>query len=209
MTRRLLNLLTALSLLLCVAALVSLSASYRVPHSLPLYRADREWRLVFNGGTVQLWHTRRLDLTSCSDDGTFTVEEVPLDYVGPIIPRTDRITWWSIDLDPWSWPPVASSRTMTGGGVQNPDGREFLYGVEAEVRAVPHWLVAAPLLLLPALRLMRRLGGSGRRSRRLSGGLCPDCGYDLRATSGRCPECGTVAPATPTGTPAKGGASRN
>ena len=32
-----------------------------------------------------------------------------------------------------------------------------------------------------------------RRSRRASRGLCPSCGYDLRATAGRCPECGNAS----------------
>jgi hypothetical protein len=38
------------------------------------------------------------------------------------------------------------------------------------------------------LRQARRIRTWDERRR---GGLCPNCGYDLRATPGRCPECGS------------------
>ena len=57
---------------------------------------------------------------------------------------------------------------------------------------VPFWslvlLAALPPAAWTAGQLRRR-----RASRRHRPGLCPRCGYDLRATPGRCPECGTPA----------------
>jgi hypothetical protein len=49
-----------------------------------------------------------------------------------------------------------------------------------------HWLLALLLLVMPAWWLKRFR--QARRARRQ--GLCPSCGYDLRATPHRCPECG-------------------
>jgi hypothetical protein len=49
--------------------------------------------------------------------------------------------------------------------------------------SIPISLAAALPVARTAARLMRR---------RPPTGLCPACGYDLRATPDRCPECGTV-----------------
>jgi hypothetical protein len=53
---------------------------------------------------------------------------------------------------------------------------------------VPLWSVVLVTVMLPAVRLVCYV-----RRRRLRPGLCPRCGYDLRATPGKCPECGTPA----------------
>ena len=51
-------------------------------------------------------------------------------------------------------------------------------------------LVAATTALCGYLLICR---GQRIRRERTSAGLCPVCGYDLRATPGRCPECGADA----------------
>ncbi len=54
---------------------------------------------------------------------------------------------------------------------------------------VPLWAVTMATAIMPALALRQWIR---RRRRRPGTGLCPVCGYDLRATPGRCPECGAV-----------------
>lgn len=52
---------------------------------------------------------------------------------------------------------------------------------------MPMWFLAAILAVPSCGVLVHRI----RQSRRPTG-LCPECGYDLRASPGRCPECGTL-----------------
>jgi hypothetical protein len=93
--------------------------------------------------------------------------------------------------------PWAGVRYDPGYRTRYPDGYRFRallwYGVGSDRDGsdwkwwadAPHWIVAVVLAVLPLSR--RRWLMSPRRRRP---GLCPACGYDLRATPDRCPECG-------------------
>ena len=67
---------------------------------------------------------------------------------------------------------------------------KYRSGDELDVSSVviPYWIPVLVALVLPLRWLLWRI-----RVRRLKPGLCPACGYDLRASPGRCPECGAAA----------------
>jgi hypothetical protein len=67
-------------------------------------------------------------------------------------------------------------------------GGAFLFGSRSF--GVPFWCAGLAFAVAPAARLGRRM----RARSRAAAGRCPACGYDLTANvSGVCPECGAAA----------------
>jgi hypothetical protein len=71
--------------------------------------------------------------------------------------------------------------------VDNPDGSLVR---SLRLVAVPYWAVFASFTAIPGVRTLAAV--RRRCKRRQAAGVCPTCGYDLRATPERCPECGTI-----------------
>ena len=182
MIRRLLNLVTALSLLLFLAVCALWARGYWVSDSFKRIQPYVDDEIELGGGGVT-WMR--------SEYGVHRNFYVPPEF-----------GVWRHSSDE---PHPSLSRTLRDGGT--PAGwlnfAGFLtgrhYGDPAELPSraigVPYWAVFLFVGIAPALIGIRRLRGRRRRDP----GLCPRCGYDLRATPGRCPECGTIAspPATP------------
>jgi hypothetical protein len=177
MTRRLLDLLRALSLLLCVAVVALWVRSYSVSDA-----------IMYGGGAGECG--------AQSLHGAIVVVTTSRSHT----PRTFR--WDSFDGTLGSvWGSHRSLPNRLGFGyvaqavALPPNSALALPAViQQRLLVVPLWFLVALFASLPLLRLYAAL--RRRRIGRL--GLCSSCGYDLRATPGRCPECGMGTEATPT-----------
>jgi len=170
--RRLLIFFTSLSLLLCMAVVVLWVRSYLVSDTMYLHSSFREYSLGTSRGRVVL------ALYHIGKDGQ---PDTPLQWMydghrPPMAPPEHDLTIWNrLGFL------VVTAQTQVG----------YMGGMRETLMTAPCWSVAAVLAVLPAWWFARR--GRWRRERRRRLGLCPECGYDLRATRDRCPECGTIA----------------
>ena len=190
MGRRLLDILTALSLLLCVAAVALWVRSYRVADGVPVLMRGDGWRL-------DSWHGR-LFVTRVRMGA---LERVYVRVAPPTVggarfddsrrpALTAKLRAVQSDADAemiatplLAFPPASPGNAFGFGRV----GATLGAGKGAWTTTVPYWSVCALLALPPMLRQYVRR----RDRRRAEAGLCPACGYDLRGTPGRCPECGS------------------
>jgi hypothetical protein len=166
--RRLFTLCSAVSLVLCVAVLAVWGASYRVQFGTSWTEPKR----LSNIGVTR---------------GTLFASEVlnPPGYAGtfgsPYGRRTAVVR-----------PPTPLTTTNLLTAEWRFAGFEYLdRSPPRSFRrvAVPCWALAMALAAAPALWYRRRRTKlAGERA-----GLCPACGYDLRATPDRCPECGAAS----------------
>ena len=194
MRRRLFPILCALSLLLCAAVCVLWVRSYwHRDYICGGYTGGRWVCAVSSEGAVQ-WLTETQVAGDRSparrliwDAGSATPDETQIHEMRGAAPWT-------------SWHEPANGARVLGWGYGNgswsPRG---LYRLNARPSyrrryiQTPIWPLAAVTLLAPVASV-RKWCRAGRRVRL---GLCPACGYDLRATPGRCPECGTAVQSPP------------
>jgi hypothetical protein len=161
--RILLNALTVLSLVLCVAILVLWARSY--------IRFD--WLQVTHGTAGEELIAYRGRIIYLHWDGIPSAPSISFDTG-----RTKPVG--TLDIE------SRSDRRLLGitvphGRVSGPDADWWPW-------ACPFWLLTLITVALPAGRfaLMRRRLSHGGAAR------CIYCGYDLRATPDRCPECGAI-----------------
>jgi hypothetical protein len=191
--RHLLSLSTVLSLLLCAAVVVLWVRGYSHADSLGTWNygmTSRRWEdQTFHGFVSTRGCVTWVSATSrhmISRD--LVVEEQarppsapPRGHIGRL-PAEAR---WVLEYAQHSSPVLGFEfGHIYGGDAYDID--------EWRWAQAPHAIFALVAAILPALNIFRACRRR-RRKGRLRSGLCPACGYDLRATSGRCPECGTAA----------------
>jgi hypothetical protein len=186
MKRRLLNLLTALSLLLCVAVALLWVRGHWVADCVRYTRLTAPAPAV--GGRLDEWNV-------LSGKGVVALVRESRRW-SPRPPTAKQIKPPEAGLTRFTISPAAFD--VARDGVWQRIGFNY-YDSSSPSRTVrgvrvPHWLLAALTAAAPALWAVRR---RRRREGPARSGVCPRCGYDLRATPGRCPECGTMPPAAP------------
>ena len=83
---------------------------------------------------------------------------------------------------------MAARRPTTQDDHEEPTSRAVVFAKPTRYVAVklPYWFLAAVSVSFRFRGWVHRV----RERNRHSVGLCPACGYDVRATPGQCPECG-------------------
>jgi hypothetical protein len=185
LSRILLNVLTTLSLLLGVATAVLWARSYWRTDSISI-RLPGEVERSGDHGQISLTFNvvssrGAIVLTRWEEENRVRPDEP---YPPPPTLRISAYQSprpWQVERG-WQSPRwegyagfVSGSEYYNGSGASS-DLRYF---------ALPYWCPVLMLTLFASPMLTR----FRRRNRP---GLCPTCGYDLRATPTRCPECGTI-----------------
>jgi hypothetical protein len=178
---RLLNLLTALSLLLCLAVVALWVQSLDPGQSVrAARRSGSSWNVVSQLGSLAI----RYHYPSDEDRPlTWSVREVP--HPPHALVRPTASSGWGIGRVRFERGTGRLFMNYPIDGISYDRGLVTFSSVECPYSAMAAALGATTTTLVVP-RMLWRL----RRARRSRAGLCPTCGFDLRASPGRCPECG-------------------
>jgi hypothetical protein len=184
LARHLFTILSALSLLLCVAVCVLWVQSYLIADNFTYARVwddgdswATRWRgAAFGRGGVYGFYGK-VGPSASADRLALYRHNHPA-----------GIGWRWHDMgtptDPRAWEPPRNWHERLGFFCDSSsDSMEQSWSI-----IFPLWMPAAALAVSPLAWCALKV----RYGRRRAAGLCPACGYDLRASPDRCPECGTV-----------------
>jgi hypothetical protein len=154
---------SAVSLLMCIAMLALWVRSYWVNDYVAFSGTDEDGAEL---SVASVWGSNRGALSVYRVGGAWTTTRVVW-RSPPAKVSVGPLTWWQ--RLGFGYRYYSYGGTITGG--------------------VPHAVPVALFVCLPVFWMSRRR----QKWRRVNRGLCPSCGYDLRASPERCPECGTPA----------------
>ena len=184
MKRRLFTILSALSLMLCIGAMLLWVSSYSTADAIGYGGRWTGAEVAFADGRLFFWRWT-------TDDPAMMprVLSPGLSYTptSPMFPRANRLPGGRITTSFYFAGTHANHHRLT----TPPFSNEIWYVY------VPCWQVVSATALLPLIWLVVWHPPKRRQAFRAANGLCMTCGYDLRASSDRCPECGTPIAPTP------------
>jgi len=182
MKRRLLKVLTPLLLLLCLAVAALWVRSYFGLHAVSV-AGDGDWQLMSFRG--QFWFDHRPDralIRQLTDEYDVLAGRCEALWRERHRRGPGAATWYGLlrEIHPVEQRMAVISRNLKA--LQGQPRRR----TPPLLHAYPFVVLAAAAATWPLARRVARR----RAVRRLRAGICPSCGYDLRATPHRCPECG-------------------
>ena len=157
----------------------SFAWSFTGRHAL-MRQGPRRYVLTIQRGTIQFATVVREKIVGVTPSG-FATEELGFD-------EPTRFTFQKLRyvLETNQWPPISEASA---------EMQTMLAAVpmveRCSVKSIAYW----PLLIVTSLPIAYWLLIERRRhlaKRRRAAGLCPRCGYDMRASPDRCPECGST-----------------
>jgi hypothetical protein len=192
LARHVFTILSAVSLLLCVAVVVLWERSHseilslrRLTVTSPGARPNWDstevsaaWgQLRLERAVTRKDAAPQMTSTTVTDTGGWTLKRQPV-LPGWQKPPVGMGTFWNR---------LGFARTQFNGMISVNGVTPAGYSQVTRTYEMPLWLVGAlagvwPVIVVAVARL--------RRSRRVGFGYCAACGYDLRASPDRCPECG-------------------